>query len=657
MRVQPAFLLICAFAVSFSVITCPASAQALQEQASPIAATMADQIMIQGSSSVIVHVQESAGNPLAVPASVKLILKLNPGEVEGNGTFTSNLSQDAYSATTKAGLANINGVGGGDYIVEVSAPGFQTAHDTVTVLGQYSTTNAFIKLHAFDGSDDQSELEQPGAPPISQKARRDVELALHALAVGKTAEAAPHVRDALKHAPENPDVHFIAATFAQRKNDTAEAEKQYQQAITLFPTHFAAQIGLGDLLLHQHDYAGSIAHLEKALAIGPNSWRGHLLLSEAYLQTGRDNLDKVRFQANRALELDKQKAVDAEITLALADALAGDRDTAREKLEKFVRDHPKDPGTDRAKKSIAMFDNAEAGKPGSVKMLPLSGRAETDSDLLAYVPPGAMLRLPAGVDDAVPPVTAGVTCALPQVLDGAARRSQEFARSLERFSAKETVSHDQLDAAGVARKSSQHVYDYTAALEHPRPDLIVMDELRDGSFGVDDFPGAIATEGIPAVGLIFNPAFSPDFTFSCEGLGEWKGQPVWQVRFEQKSNRPARIHDWVVNGSSFPTILKGRAWIATDSYNLLHVETDLVQPIKDLRLDYEHMSIQYQPVKLPSGKASLWLPFSAEVYTKYKGRFFRQEHDFSNFTLFSVNTNETIGTTPRKKKQDKQDHN
>jgi hypothetical protein len=110
-----------------------------------------------------------------------------------------------------------------------------------------------------------------------------------------------------------------------------------------------------------------------------------------------------------------------------------------------------------------------------------------------------------------------------------------------------------------------------------------------------------------------------------------------------------------VNGSSYPTILKGRAWIATDSYNLLHVETDLMQPIKDLRLDYEHMSIQYEPVKLPSGKGSLWLPLSAEVYTKYRGRFFRQEHDFSNFTLFSVNTNETIGTTPRKKKQDKQD--
>jgi Tfp pilus assembly protein PilF len=655
MRVQSAFLFF-----SFAILTITAgalgaSAQATYNPGSTVTGMSTDAAMIGASSSVIVHVQESSGSPLNVAAKVKLMSKDRLSAADQSRALDmGDMGREDYSANVKAGVATVDGVAGGEYIVEVSAPGFQTAHDTVTVLGAYSTTNTFIKLHPFDGSGETMQLEQPGAPVIAVKARKDLELALNALATGKTAEAGPHVRDALKHAPDNPDVRFIAGTYAERTKDFAEAQKEYEAAIAVFPTHFAAQLALGNLLLVQRDAPNAMPHLEKALAVGPNSWKAHYLLAEAYLRSDEKDVDKIKFHANRAIELGKGKATGAEITLALADAVAGDRDAARTKLDKFIQDHPKDPGVARAKASLEMLAVASSAK-GSA--LPLSARVSGGDDLMADVPPGAMLRLPAGVDDAVPPVTAGVTCALPQVLDGAGRRSQEFARSLERFSAKETVIHDQLDAAGVARKSSQHTYDYIAALEHPRPDLIVMDEMRNGSFGVDDFPGAIATEGIPAIGLVFNPAFSPDFNFTCEGLGEWKGQPVWQVRFEQRSNRPPRIHDWVVNGSSYPTILKGRAWIATDSYNLLHVETDLMQPIKDLRLDYEHMSIQYEPVKLPSGKGSLWLPFSAEVYTKYRGRFFRQEHDFSNFTLFSVNINETIGTTPRKKKQDKQDHN
>jgi len=613
--------------------------------------------MISASSSVVVHVQEVSGTPLDVPVKVKLVSRNQmSAQDQARALDIGNMAREDYTANAKNGVARLDGVAGGEYIVEVTAPGFQTAHDTVTVLGAYSTTNTFIKLHAFDGSDDTMQLEQPGAPVIAIKARKELELALNALASGKNAEAGSHVRNALKRAPDNPDVLFIAGTYAERTKDLPEAQKEYEAAVTAFPTHFAAQLALGGLLLEEKNSKDAIPHLEKALTVGPNSWKGHYLLAEAYLRPDTTDVEKAKFHANRAIGLGRGKATEAEITLALADAIGGDRDLAKAKLEKFVENHPKDPGLDRAKKSLEML--TAAGSP-KASALPLSSHLSGSDDLAADVPPGAMLRLPAGIDDAVPPVTAGVTCSVEQVLDGAARRSQEFARSLERFSAKETVIHDQLDAAGVARKSSEHTYDYIAALEHPRPDLIVMDEMRNGSYGVDDFPGAIATEGIPAVGLIFNPAFSKDFGFTCEGLGEWKGQAVWQVRFEQRSDRPARIHDWVVNGSSFPTILKGRAWIATDSYNLLHVETDLMQPIKDLRLDYEHMSIQYQAVKLPSGKASLWLPYSAEVFTKYKGRFFRQEHDFSKFTLFSVNTNETIGTTPRKKKdkEDRQDHN
>ena len=88
----------------------------------------------------------------------------------------------------------------------------------------------------------------------------------------------------------------------------------------------------------------------------------------------------------------------------------------------------------------------------------------------------------------------------------------------------------------------QKTYDYLAALEYPRPDLIVLDEMRNGTFGTTGKEGTITDIGLPAIGLVFHPAYSKDFNFTCEGLGLWKGQLAWQIRFEQKNDHPGMEH-------------------------------------------------------------------------------------------------------------------
>jgi hypothetical protein len=123
--------------------------------------------------------------------------------------------------------------------------------------------------------------------------------------------------------------------------------------------------------------------------------------------------------------------------------------------------------------------------------------------------------------------------------------------------------------------------------------------------------------------------------------------PAWQVRFEQKPDRRPRIEEWIFNGKTYPLALKGRAWLAADSFTILRIETDLMKPVKEIRLDFEHISINYQAVSFSNKKESLWLPASAEIFTKQKGHYSRQEHDFSNFTLFSTSVNEKVGSAPK----------
>lgn len=591
---------------------------------------------LSGEAIVNIHVTDFSGKLLPVKADVKLF----PANSLANRVNSENITGSEYVVTVKDGVAHIESVMGGDYNLDVTAIGYQPHHEKLTVIGGYAKTEAFVKMHPFDGSDDNVEFGQPGAPPIAPAAQRDFELAVTALQSGKRGEAEPRIRAALKRSPGSPDVHYLAGFIAESAGNDAAARAEYEVAVKILPTHLAAQIALGNIFVRAGDGASAVPHLEKALSAGPNSWRAHWLLAEAYLEMKPSDPDRARENADRAIALGKERATSAMVTLALADAVQGNLAASREKLEAFLKGNPKDSSAPRAKQVLDAVEKAEAGGAGKIDIVP---HPEKDPLDLEGVSPEAMPGLPVGVDAAVPAVTAGASCELPQVLAGAAFRSAELVDNVQRFSAKELVVHEDLDAKGTARNSSLQNYDYVAAIERPLPSLIVMREMRDGVYGFGpNWPGPLAMDGIPAIGLIFNRVYSSDFSFSCEGLGQWRGQPAWQVRFEQKPGVRPRIHQWRVNNFTHPAYLKGRAWLTANSYQLLHVETDLAQPISAIRLEYQHISIDYSPVAYPSKQSSLWLPASAQVYYKYKGHYYRQEHSLSNFTLFSIDTKEKI---------------
>src|SRR6202021_3749990 len=109
--------------------------------------------------------------------------------------------------------------------------------------------------------------------------------------------------------------------------------------------------------------------------------------------------------------------------------------------------------------------------------------------------------------------------------------------------------------------------------------LIALDEYRDGSLDPSQFPASIATDGPPAVALVFPPQMSSDFNFVCEGMGQVSGSPAWQVHFQQKPDRPSRIHAYVIAGNYHSVPLKGRAGIDAPPYHLPPPKFALVTPI------------------------------------------------------------------------------
>jgi hypothetical protein len=252
----------------------------------------------------------------------------------------------------------------------------------------------------------------------------------------------------------------------------------------------------------------------------------------------------------------------------------------------------------------------------------------------------AAFPVPAGIDEAVPAVSPGVSCDLPAVLHGVGERMTQLVSNLEKFSATEHVTHFSVDKAGVLRSRQTRAFEYVVLVSQNAIQGFQLDEYRNGSVNPNVFPVGIATDGLPGMALVFHPWMVSDFKLSCEGLGQSDKHPAWQVRFEQRLDRVNRTREYNIQGNYYPVALKGRAWIDAGTYQVLRLETDLLQPVKGINLMHERLSIEYGEVQFHSHNLQLWLPKSAELYWERNGHRYYRSHDFSNFKIFSVDTNQ-----------------
>jgi hypothetical protein len=254
--------------------------------------------------------------------------------------------------------------------------------------------------------------------------------------------------------------------------------------------------------------------------------------------------------------------------------------------------------------------------------------------------------VPPDIDGTVPSLMSSQPCSLPRVLARAGRRVQELVSNLDRFTATEFVEHQRVNRSGKLDRAEDRKFDYLVSVGRTRGGYLDFREYRSLPKQSARFPDQIATEGTPSLVLVFHPKYAPDFEMKCEGLGRWQGQPAWQVRFEQRSDRPNHLSAVRIKNKQYAVRLRGRAWILANSYQVAHLETDLAETIPAIKMRLDHMSVDYRPVAFPARHTQLWLPVSAELYLDFAGRRFYRKHSFTDFTLFSVDVNQQIADPP-----------
>jgi len=288
----------------------------------------------------------------------------------------------------------------------------------------------------------------------------------------------------------------------------------------------------------------------------------------------------------------------------------------------------------------------EAKEVGKVSPLASSGlaRETTEPGFQKAAKRTALKWMPPNVDAPISTLTSTQACPLPEILSRAGERATELVTNLQSFTARESVEYADLDYNGsnFASAVGTAVFDYAVSFDQ-KPGALTTHEARSPSHGASSIPSEFQSSGLMAIGLVFHPYYQSDFEMRCEGMDQWNGKAAWVVHFEQRDDKPARMHSFRTSDGVYRASLKGRGWISTETSQILHIETNLKKEMPAIQLKREAISVDYAPVEFHSKNMKLWLPQVSEVFLEMQGRRYVILHAFTNFLLSSVQTEQTIG--------------
>jgi hypothetical protein len=232
-------------------------------------------------------------------------------------------------------------------------------------------------------------------------------------------------------------------------------------------------------------------------------------------------------------------------------------------------------------------------------------------------------------------------CALDTALEQAGARATELVANLQNFTAQETLNYQALDRLGDVREGASGTFDYVVVFQQASGNMVIQ-ENRNPSHASRLSLAMVQDVGLPEIALMFLPEMQSDYKMSCEGTVEVNAQPTWVVHFEQRKDKPARTLSFRGSRSVYPARLKGRAWIAANSGEVVRIETSLMEEIPDANVRHWFLVLDYAPVQFRTRNVKIWLPQTVDAYCEFEAYRSIAYHTFTDFLLFSVQTEQKI---------------
>lgn len=105
--------------------------------------------------------------------------------------------------------------------------------------------------------------------------------------LGKTDEAIAEYQSALRIFPDYAEVHNNLGNLLLRLGRLEEAERHLREAVRIMPDYATAWNNLGSILQRQGQEPGAFEYFQKAATLQTNCWEAHHNLGTYYAKTGR----------------------------------------------------------------------------------------------------------------------------------------------------------------------------------------------------------------------------------------------------------------------------------------------------------------------------------------------------------------------------------
>jgi tetratricopeptide (TPR) repeat protein len=466
---------------------------------------------------------------------------------------------------------------------------------------------------------------------------------------------------AIQAYPEYYEAYTQIGIAYLRRGDNGSAEPALRKAMELSGFHYIdALFWMATLLNDTRRFVDAEAVAREVLEMDSDCWQANAELARALL-----GLNRPAEAEKNALAASKSQPGNAMLYLVLANVHSQIENAPAllEDLDSYLRLVPTGPMPDQARAERKQLQDelreTQQTPPGLTQDPPLTVSREAINDPVKDPPSVAVPALedsptvkfaenqqkpvlwpPTNVDADVPPVAPGVSCPLQVVLKGARKRVQELLENVDRFTATEVIDFDEIGPDGRASRSLKYTFDYLGAVSLSREGDLRYEESRIETGKINPTPIPIRTVGLAVGAAVFHPLRFNDFETTCEGLGQWHAKPAWQLHFEQRPDKQPRFQAVFADGNWFDVKLKGRAWISRDTMQIEHIDFDLLEPISPIRLETEHMSIDYRAVQFPKRNLKLWLPEGVSFYIDVGGHRFLNRHQLSDYVLFAVDTSQ-----------------
>jgi tetratricopeptide (TPR) repeat protein len=390
---------------------------------------------------------------------------------------------------------------------------------------------------------------------------------------------------------KRPEPALIAGVLEAWRGETRISAGYFQKALAIDPHNALALQEMGRVLVAQENWAAADRYLERALHAGAGDearlLRAHALLAE------------------------------------------GDIDEAGREMDRYTASHDVKNLPPQARTLyLQVRERRDYGHYTKV----MSVLTESPQELIKAMPELQGMRLASNQDE------------LKGILKKVGEGVEAFFRNFPNTVSLEQVHQELLGKKGKVARSLDQDFQYLM-LAQPDQWGVGIEEHRSTAQGASatiggSDQGLMLTSGFASNSLFFHPAYQSSTGFRYLGRQTVDGKNLHVIAFAQKPETAQRTERFRSDDGSASLLIQGVAWINPTNFQIVRLRTDLLAPQPNIRLQRQTTEIYFRHVSFKEVATALWLPQQVSVTVNWRGRVYRNQHRYSDFKLFNVDTKE-----------------